>query len=149
MHEICKYMFVKELENGKDTSKEFKDITIRMEYVVAAIESNNYKDVLLEVYNEMIASKTYLSQKEIKNVIKFCNLKYNSVTEEAFKNIPNPSERTDLLVKLYKRRNEIAHQFDKSHVDAKQASITKKETDEYMEHITNLVHAIHSELTKP
>ena len=141
MHEIYKYLFYQKL-SGEIYDKEFNKIKISMKYVVAAINSTEYMNVLLTGFTEEIYRDTYMSQPAIKEIITFGGLSYNSVTETAFKDIKNPAGRSEVIKALYKRRNKIAHQFDRSHFDAQQMDITRGDAEEYIERVTSIVYAI-------
>lgn len=141
MHEIYKYLFYQKLSR-EVPDKGFDKIKISMKYVVAVINSTEYMNVLLTGFTEEISRDTYMSQQAIKEIIAFGGLSYNNVTETAFKDIKNPAGRTGVIIALYKRRNEIAHQFDRNHFDAQQMDITREDAEEYIERVTSLVYAI-------
>jgi hypothetical protein len=49
-----------------------------------------------------------------------------------------------MLIDLYKRRNEIAHQNDRSHASAEQNDISKEYVQEKIQEIESFVSTIHT-----
>ena len=87
----------------------------------------------------------FLSCESMRDQLNLIGIPFNKVMEKAF-----PSENEQEAIKtgketiamLFQRRNEIAHQNDRSHASAEQTDITKEFVEDYISKIESIVNAI-------
>ena len=90
----------------------------------------------------------YLASETMKDQLNLIGIPFTKVICKAFP-LQDAKEETivkegkRLISEMFKRRNEIAHQNDRSHATAKQNEISKEFVVEYIKNVKSIVNAIH------
>lgn len=145
IHEVSKYCLVRMFSGSWPKSDKYKSFQIPMEKVenaIAALESNDW---FFEYLNKRFSRDVFLSCESMRDQLNLIGIPFNKVMEKAF---PSGNEQEaikigkETIAMLFQRRNEIAHQNDRSHASAEQTDITKEFVEDYISKIESIVNAI-------
>ena len=126
-------------------TEKYKSFQIPMEKVenaIAALESNDW---FFEYLNKRFSRDVFLSCESMRDQLNLIGIPFNKAMEKAF---PSRNEQEairigkETIAMLFQRRNEIAHQNDRSHASAEQTDITKEFVEDYIAKIESIVNAI-------
>ena len=145
IHEISKYCLVRMFSGTWPKTEKYKSFQIPMEKVenaIAALESNDW---FFEYLNKRFSRDVFLSYESMRDQLNLIGIQFNQVMAKAFHS-KNEQEaiRTgkETIAMLFQRRNEIAHQNDRSHASAEQTDITKEFVENYISKIESIANAI-------
>lgn len=145
IHEVSKYCLVRMFSGTWKKSEKYKSFQVPMEKVeeaIAAVESNDW---LFGYLNKRFSRDVFLSCESMRDQLNLIGIPFNEVMEIAFPGT-NAQEAVkagrDAVAMLFQRRNEIAHQNDRSHASAEQTDITKEFVEDYISKIQSIVNAI-------
>lgn len=147
IHEISKYSMLRMLSGGWDKTEKFDNFMIPMYKVEEALSVAKSDDWFFEYLNDRFSREVYLSKENMRDQLNLIGLNYSEVMVKAF---PRDKEQTSIqdgskiISELFKRRNEIVHQNDRSHASAEQADIKKDYVDEEISNVETLVLAMQS-----
>lgn len=133
MHEIVKIGLCKMFDEDWATTDKYKKLSVPMDYVITALDTRDNQEWFLECVNDLFKSKTIMSYKSIKEHLNYFNIKSDVLIDNF-----------ECLDKFYTRRNEICHQFNRSHDDSSIIVISKEDVCCYIEQVHNLVKNIDS-----
>ena len=145
IHEISKYCLVRMFTGAWPKTEKYKSFQIPMEKVenaIAALESNDW---FFEYLNKRFSRDVFLSCESMRDQLNLIGIPFNKAMEKAF---PSRNEQEairigkETIAMLFQRRNEIAHQNDRSHASAEQTDITKEFVEDYIAKIESIVNAI-------
>ena len=145
IHEISKYCLVRMFSGTWPKTEKYKSFQIPMEKVenaIAALESNDW---FFEYLNKRFSRDVFLSCESMRDQLNLIGIPFNKAMEKAF---PSRNEQEairigkETIAMLFQRRNEIAHQNDRSHASAEQTDITKEFVEDYIAKIESIVNAI-------
>lgn len=145
IHEISKYCLVRMFSGTWQKTEKYKSFQIPMEKVenaIAALESNDW---FFEYLNERFSRDVFLSCESMKDQLNLIGIPFKKAMVKAF---PGANEQEairngkETIAMLFQRRNEIAHQNDRSHASAEQTDITKEFVEDYILKIESIVNAI-------
>ena len=145
IHEISKYCLVRMFTGAWPKTEKYKSFQIPMEKVenaIAALESNDW---FFEYLNKRFSRDVFLSFESMRDQLNLIGIPFNRAMEKAF---PSRNEQEairigkETIAMLFQRRNEIAHQNDRSHASAEQTDITKEFVEDYIAKIESIVNAI-------
>lgn len=150
IHEISKYCLVRMFSGTWPKTQKYQSFQIPMEKVENAIVENavatsKSNDWLFEYLNKRFSRDVFLSCESIKDQLNLIGISFNKTMEKAF---PSKNEQEAIkigkknITMLFQRRNEIAHQNDRSHASAEQTDITKEFVEDYISKIEAIVNAI-------
>lgn len=150
-HEITKYGLMKIYDKVWEKTDNYKKIKINIEVVFKALEAGNDSEWFIEFIDSEYRGVTMMSWRSITNQIDLIGLDINEIAEKVFTNNDlKKSKKIDELKKivtaLFKRRNSIAHQFDRRHNDAIRKDISKSEVVNFINNIKKIVYAVHETL---
>lgn len=93
-----------------------------------------------------------MSCDDVNKQLRLIGIKIKDVEDTAFyeigSSIPTRTKYKNAINNLYHRRNAIAHQSDRSHIDNTKNCIDKNTVEEYISGIKKIVDAIHSIIEK-
>lgn len=94
--------------------------------------------------NERFSREVYLSAECMKDQLNMIGIGFGEAMQRAFPAECSQNDKygRELVSSMFQRRNEIAHQNDRSHDDAVQNDITKAFVEEYIDKICKIVDAI-------
>ena len=145
IHEISKYCLVRMFSGAWPKSVRYMHFQIPMEQVENAITTRESNDWFFEYLNNRFSRDVFLSFESIKDQLNLIGIQFNRAMTRAF---PGKNEQESISVgketitMLFQRRNEIAHQNDRSHASAEQTDITKEFVQDYISKIESIVNAI-------
>ena len=114
----------------------------RVEEAIATAES---QDWFFDYLNSRFSRDVFLSVESMRDQLNLIGVGFVPVLVKAFpKSKEEKSKRysTQVVKNLFQRRNDIAHQNDRSHASAEQTDITKEFVEDYIGKIESLVNAI-------
>ena len=145
IHEISKYCFVRMFSEAWPKTERYKSFQIPMEKVENAITASESNDWLFDYLNKRFSRDVFLSCESMRDQLNLIGIPFNKAMEKAF---PRENEQEairigkETIAMLFQRRNEIAHQNDRSHASAEQTDITKEFVEDYILKIETIVNAI-------
>lgn len=145
IHEISKYAIYHMFINQWPKSDKYNKFTVPMALLENIINEAEGNDCFFEFLNERFSREVYLSETSMKDQLNLIGIPFTEVMEKAF---PMANQKQcidkgrDIIKALFKRRNEIAHQIDRSHISAEQEDITKEFVMESIENIKLIANAI-------
>ena len=128
-------------------TEKYKSFQIPMEKVENAITASKSNDWLFEYLNKRFSRDVFLSCESMKDQLNLIGIPFNKAMEKAF---PRENEQEarrigkETIAMLFQRRNEIAHQNDRSHASAEQTDIAKEFVEDYISKIETIANAIHT-----
>lgn len=145
IHEISKYCLVRMFSGVWPKTAKYKSFQIPMEKVENAINAFESNDWFFEYLNERFSRDVFLSCESMRDQLNLIGIHFNETMKMAF---PSSNEQEAIKIgketikMLFQRRNEIAHQNDRSHASAQQSDITKEFVVDYISKIESIVNAI-------
>lgn len=118
---------------------------VPMSKVEDAINTVNSKDWFFEYLNDRFSRDVFLSHESMKDQLNLIGIDFSKTMERAFsKESKDPVKYgKQVVIDLFQRRNDIAHQNDRSHASAKKQDITKEFVEKYITNIELIVNAIY------
>ena len=150
-HEITKYGLMKIYDKVWEKTDNYKKIKINIEVVFKALEAGNDSEWFIEFIDSEYRGITMMSWRSITNQIELIGLDIDEIAEKVFPNndLTKQKKKDELkkvVTTLFKRRNFIAHQFDRRHNDAIRKDISKTEVVNFIKDIKKIVYAVHETL---
>lgn len=150
-HEITKYGLMKIYDKVWEKTDNYKKIKINIEEVFKALEAGNDSEWFIEFIDSEYRGITMMSWRSITNQIELIGLDIDEIAEKVFPNndLTKQKKKDELkkvVTTLFKRRNFIAHQFDRRHNDAIRKDISKTEVVNFIKDIKKIVYAVHETL---
>ncbi|MCD8294300.1 MAG: hypothetical protein LUE27_03485 [Clostridia bacterium] len=145
LHEICKYALYKIYVGDWNQTEKYKAITIPIRVVQDAINSRDGAEWFFDFVNLKYSNSVFLSPEDIKDVLNMSGVEYVKVMHKVFPTVTENEAKKQgdkILREQYSRRNQIAHQMDRSHASAEQADITKEYVEQYAENIIKIADAV-------
>ncbi len=146
IHEISKFCLFRMFTGEWQKSDKYYGIQIPMDKIEEAIYAKDSQTWFFEFLNEHFSRAVFLSKDSMRSQLNMIGIGFNPVMHRAFslKNEDVSSKYgCEVVESLFKRRNEIAHQNDRSHASAVQNDITEEFVLEYLYKIELIVKAIH------
>lgn len=139
-HCVIKFGFDRIYKGDWPTTEKYDHFSIPMEVIRRVMENGD--GIYFEDYlNEKISPMTFLDPKVLKDNL---NLVFPDMLDKVAK-LVFPMEKQPLdtlknkLKMMYDRRNRIAHQDDREHIDLTKHSITREEVEEFKDTIITVV----------
>lgn len=149
IHEVVKYGILKIFKKEKKKTKEYKLVIVSIECVEKALENPESVDWLEENIVLQNKFKSFMAINKIRNALKIISDKKildNSIKKVAKDIKKSEDEVKDILNRMYKRRNCIAHQTDRDPIKCTINDISKEEVKEGLDVINKLILSIHDEI---
>ncbi len=146
IHEMSKYCLFRMFTNNWSKSEKYASFMVPLGKVEEAIDASESKDWFFAYLNDRFSRDVFISKESMKEQLNLIGIGFNQVMTKAF---PCESEEKSyktgamIIAELFKRRNEIAHQNDRSHESAEQNDITKEFVSDYISKIEIIVNSIH------
>ena len=146
IHEMSKHCLFKMFTGNWDKSEKYASFMVPMERVEEAITATESKDWFFGYLNEHFSRDVFISKESMRDQLNLIGIGFSAVM---FKTFPSENEGTStkqgaqIVEELFRRRNMIAHQNDRSHASAVQNDITKEFVTDYIAKIEIIVNSIH------
>ena len=145
IHEMSKFCLFKMFSGQWTKSEKYYRFMVPMSKVEDAINTVNSKDWFFEYLNDRFSRDVFLSHESMKDQLNLIRIDFSKTMERAFsKESKDPVKYgKQVVIDLFQRRNDIAHQNDRSHASAKKQDITKEFVEKYITNIELIVNAIY------
>ena len=145
IHEMSKFCLFKMFTGQWSKSEKYYRVMVPMSKVEDAINTVNSKDWFFEYLNDRFSRDVFLSHESMKDQLNLIGIDFSKTMEKAFsKESEDPLKYgKQVVMELFQRRNDIAHQNDRSHASAKKQDITKEFVEKYISNIELIVNAIY------
>jgi hypothetical protein len=145
IHEMSKFCLFKMFTGQWAKSEKYYRVMVPMSKVENAINTVNSKDWFFEYLNDRFSRDVFLSHESMKDQLNLIGIDFSKTMERAFsKESKDPLKYgKKIVIDLFQRRNDIAHQNDRSHASAKKQDITKEFVEKYITNIELIVNAIY------
>ena len=146
IHEMSKYCLFRMFTGHWDKSDKYGAFMVPMEKVEEAIAATESKDWFFAYLNNRFSRDVFISKESMRDQLNLIGIGFSQVMVNAF-----PSDKEETSIKqgsqivedLFRRRNIISHQNDRSHASAKQNDITKEFVSDCISKIEAIVNSIH------
>lgn len=145
IHEISKYCLFRMFSGSWNKTDKYNSFMIPMSKVEEAVAATESKDWFFEYLNGRFSRDVFLSLESMRDQLNLIGIGFPNTMVKAFprdKEQKSINDGSDIVKNLFKRRNEIAHQNDRSHASAEQTDITKEFVEDYIGKIESIVNAI-------
>lgn len=145
IHEMSKYCLFKMFNGEWKKSEKYGSIMVPMNVVEEAIERLESGEWFFAYVNERFSRAVFLSLDSMREQLNLIGIDFTAVMCVAFpQHSENESVRygSDVIRHLFMRRNEIAHQNDRSHASALQNDISREFVADYVSKVEAIVTAI-------
>ena len=118
---------------------------VPMSKVEAAIAASESQDWFFNFINDRFSRDVFLGVESMRDQLNLIGIGFVPVMVKAFpmrKEEESKKYGTQVVKDLFQRRNDIAHQNDRSHASAEQTDITKEFVEDYIGKIEKIVNAI-------
>lgn len=147
LHELSKCGIVKIFNGDWPKTERYNNLKVEMKLIDDALKNPESYEWLLNYINEKIKREVYISLDSMKDQLNLLGIRFDSVINIAFDkkytDDGKPVNGKQIIKDLFIRRNEIAHQSDRNHINAKQNDITKEYVLDSIENVKNIVYTIH------
>ena len=127
-----------------EKSEKYNNFMVPMARVEEALNAAESKEWFFEYLNTRLSRECYLASEMMQDQLNLIGIGFADVMKSTFSDEDDPVKVGRLKIQgLFKRRNEIAHQNDRSHASAEQTDITKQYVDEYIASVNAIVLGIH------
>lgn len=146
IHEMSKHCLFKMFTGNWDKSGKYASFMVPMGRVEDAISATESKDWFFGYLNERFSRDVFISKESMRDQLNLIGIGFSAAMCKAF---PDENEEAStkqgaqIVEELFRRRNAIAHQNDRSHASAVQNDITKEFVADYISKIEAIVNAIH------
>lgn len=150
MHEITKYGLTQIFDEKWKPTKRYQNIMVDMKHISMAFREGKDSGWFLEYINSYYEKDTLVSFESFKKQINLLGIGIKDIADAAFYERGETENTKDKLKRrlnqLFYRRNLIAHQADRSHLNAELHGISCELVEQYISDMNSIVEAIHKEL---
>lgn len=140
LHELTKYGLRKMLVGSWQKTEKYKNLKIPMKHVERGLNDPSAIQWFVECINEAYSRDVMTAYEYLKDQMNMLGISLVDILKCVFPEMDNPK---NVIIDLYDRRNQIAHQTDRTHADALQADITEEYVLARIVEIENIVIALH------
>ena len=147
LHEISKYCLFCMFVGKWRKSEKYSSLMLPLSKVEEGLMAHESSEWFFEYLNNRFSKDVFLSFESMKEQLNLTGIEFGKVMHKAFaKNNINESQKygKEVVAELFKRRNEIAHQNDRSHASAEQNDITREYVEDYISKINLIVDSINT-----
>ena len=146
MHELTKYGLCEIYDVNWEETEKYLNLQVSMKEVKTVLESGNDIDWFLEYINGYYETITMVSYESVRDQLNLLGIELKNVADGAFHKRGETEKTKDKLKRrlneLFRRRNIIAHQSDRTHANAQIKDITKETVQEFIQDVQKIVDAI-------
>lgn len=140
LHELTKYGLRKMLAGSWQKTERYKNLKIPMKHVERGLNDPSAIQWFVECINEAYSRDVMTAYEYLKDQMNMLGISLVDILKSAF---PEKDKPQRVIIDLYDRRNQIAHQTDRAHADASQADISEEYVKERIVEINTIVMALH------
>ena len=145
IHEISKYSLFQMFTGQWDKSEKYGAFMIPLSKVEYAIGNNGSDEWFFEYLNDRFSRDVFLSLESMRDQLNLIGIGFVPAMVKAFPQDKEETSKKDgalIIQEFFRRRNEIAHQNDRSHSNAEQTDISEEFVIKYIGRIESIVKAI-------
>lgn len=145
IHEMSKFCQFRMFTGQWDKTDKYSVFQVPMGRVEEAISAAESRDWFFDYLNSRFSRDVFLSVESMRDQLNLIGIGFVPVLVKAFPKSKDEESKkygTQVVKDLFQRRNDIAHQNDRSHASAEQTDITREYVEDYIEKIEKLVGAI-------
>lgn len=145
IHEMSKFCLFRMFSGQWEKTEKYGSFQVPMSKVEAAIAASESQDWFFNYLNDRFSRDVFLGVESMRDQLNLIGIGFVPVMVKAFpmqKEEESKKYGTQVVKDLFQRRNDIAHQNDRSHASAEQTDITKVFVEDYIEKIEKIVSAI-------
>lgn len=145
IHEMSKFCLFQMFCGNWNKTEKYNSIMVPMSKVEEAISAAESNEWFFEFLNNRFSRDVFLSVESMRDQLNLIGVGFIETMKMAFPRDKEETSKKDgakIIQKLFSRRNEIAHQNDRSHATAEQTDISRDYVEEYIHNIENIVNAI-------
>lgn len=140
LHELTKYGLRKMFSGFWEKTERYKNLKIPMKHIERGLDDPSAIQWFVEYINEAYSRDVMTAYEYLKDQMNLLGINLLEKLKNAFTENDKPQE---VIINLYNRRNQIAHQTDRAHADASQADITEEYVKKRISEIEIIVTALH------
>lgn len=147
LHEMTKYGLYKIFTGEWNRTDKYKRLSVPMSEVDRALKQPESKEWFFNYVNSAFATVVMQDWEVIKDQLNLIGVEWKDVCNSIYPEMDmshSIDEEKRVLIALYRRRNEIAHQNDRSHVNAEQNDISRQYVEKSIDEVRSFVDAIHN-----
>ena len=145
LHEVSKYCMFQMFCGNWEKSPKYDSFLVPMSKVEEAVSVASSNEWFFEYLNHRFSRDVFLSVESMRDQLNLIGIGFIPVMVKAFprdKEEISKKDGTKIVEELFRRRNEIAHQNDRSHETAVQTDITRDFVEVYINNIECIVNAV-------
>lgn len=146
MHELTIYGIVNIFNGYWSNTDKYNNINVPMKVFEKSLKNPEQIDSFKNFINNLYNQQSLTSEEAFKNQCNIIGISQCKIADEAFYEIGSNIKTIDSLKNaikdLYKRRNLIAHQFDRSFLSGNKFEINQDIVETYINNIERIVKAI-------
>lgn len=150
MHEIVWYGLDKIYDGDWDSTEQYANLSIRLGMLKTVIQDLDNKEWFVDFITEKYKKQTLMSYGDVKDHLNLIGISVKAVADDAFYKrgckTPTNKQMKTKLEKLYSRRNQIAHQSDRSERNAEREDITREQVDNFIKDVDKIVTSLIKEI---
>lgn len=149
MHEITKFCLSEMFEQNWDRTSQYSNLKINLNQLHKILDGEDRNEIFLECINSMYQSVSIISYESIQKQFSLLGIDCKKVACKCFKKDNKNQSKVALgqfFDCLYSKRNCIAHQSSRSHLDATIKSFSPEFLSEAIVTTTNVVKTIVEEI---
>lgn len=140
LHELTKYGLRKMLAGSWQKTEKYKNLKIPMKHVERGLNDPSAIQWFVECINEAYSRDVMTAYEYLKDQMNMLGISLVEILKGAFPENVKPQK---VIIDLYNRRNQIAHQTDRAHADALQSDITEEYVKASISEMETIVMALH------
>lgn len=147
LHEVSKYCMFQMFCGNWDKTEKYASFMVPMSKVEEAMAVSSTSEWFFEYLNNRFSRDVFLSVESMREQLNLIGVGFVKAMVKAFPRVnEQESNKTGakIVEELFKRRNEIAHQNDRSHATAEQTDISRGFVEMYIGNIECIVEGIYA-----
>lgn len=139
LHELTKYGLRKILVGDWPQTEKYKNLKVPMKHVERGLNDPSAIEWFVEYINEAYSRDVMTSYVYLVDQMNLLGISFVDILKRLFPEMKKPQK---VIIDLYDRRNQIAHQTDRAHADATQADISEEFVKERIQEVNSIVSAL-------
>lgn len=147
LHEMTKYGLYKIFIGEWKKTDKYKKLLVPMFEVDRVVNQPESKEWFFNYINDVYATVVMQDWEVIRDQLNLIGIQWKDVCKSIYPDMDEShsiDEEKKVLMTLYKRRNEIAHQNDRNHVNAEQNDISREYVEQQINEVKHFVEVIHN-----
>jgi len=142
LHELTKYGLRKILVGDWPHTPKYGNLKVPMKHVERGLRDPSAIDWFVEYVNEAYSRDVMTAYEYLKDQMNMLGIHIAEILPRLFPHMDDPK---DVIIDLYDRRNQIAHQTDRAHANAVQQDISEQFVRDRITEVNSIVVALHQE----